>query len=48
MGGSRRRLKKTAPKVKVGLLKRKKNEKARLPLDVIEHKPGYEERLHKQ
>jgi len=48
MGGSRRRLKKTAPKVKVGLIKRKKNEKARLPLDVVEHKPGFEERLRKQ
>jgi hypothetical protein len=47
MGGSRRRLKKGKPVVKVGLgpLKRKKNEKTRVPLDVTEKRPHLEKRL---
>ncbi|KXZ51862.1 hypothetical protein GPECTOR_11g3 [Gonium pectorale] len=34
MGGSRRRLKKSAPKVRNGLVKRKKDEKTKLPLEL--------------
>lgn len=45
MGRSRRRMKKTAPKVKVGVVKRKKNQKAITPQELTEARPGLEKRL---
>ncbi len=47
MGGSRRRLKKTAPKVRVGLgpLKRKRTDKTKLPLELAQDKPSMPKRL---
>jgi hypothetical protein len=46
MGGSRRRLKRNAPKVKVGVVKRKKNSKAQVPVELLEQRPDLEKRLN--
>ncbi|GAX83597.1 hypothetical protein CEUSTIGMA_g11022.t1 [Chlamydomonas eustigma] len=48
MAGSRRRLKKDKPKVKVGLAasKRKRSEKSKTPLEVAELRPSLEKRLN--
>ncbi len=48
MGGSRRRLKKNAPKVRNGLLKRKRDEKTKLPLEIAFNDPALEKRLRKR
>ena len=45
MGGSRRKLKRNAPKVRVGRLKRKKNEKTRVPLEIAQERLSLEKRL---
>lgn len=46
MGGSRRRLKKGKPKVRVGVVKRKKNVKAEVPLEVLNGRPDLAKRLN--
>eukprot|EP00882_Tetradesmus_deserticola_P010806 GHRQ01011416.1.p2 GENE.GHRQ01011416.1~~GHRQ01011416.1.p2 ORF type:complete len:196 (+),score=75.08 GHRQ01011416.1:250-837(+) len=46
MGGSRRRLKRNAPKVKVGVVKRKKNSKAQVPVELLEQRPDLQKRLN--
>jgi nucleolar protein 16 len=46
MGGSRRRLKRNAPKVKVGVVKRKKNSKAQVPVELLEQRQDLEKRLN--
>jgi len=48
MAGSRRRLKKDKPKVKVGIAasKRKRSEKSKIPLEVAELRPSLEKRLN--
>jgi hypothetical protein len=46
MGGSRRRLKRNAPKVKVGVIKRKKISKAQVPVELLEQRPDLEKRLN--
>ncbi|KAF5841655.1 ribosome biogenesis protein Nop16 [Dunaliella salina] len=46
MGGSRRRLKKNQPKVKVGVQKRKKIDKTRVPLEISQHRPQIPKRLN--
>lgn len=46
MGGSRRRLKRNAPKVKVGVIKRKKTERTRVPLEVTEQRTDIQKKLH--
>ena len=47
MAGSRRRLKKTRSKVKVGVNKyTKKTEKSKLPLELSEQRPDVEKRLN--
>ncbi|GBF93672.1 hypothetical protein Rsub_06775 [Raphidocelis subcapitata] len=48
MGRSRRRLKKTAPKVKVGVVKRNKTQKAKLPTELREQRPDVEKRLNQK
>ncbi|GLC41157.1 hypothetical protein PLESTB_001797200 [Pleodorina starrii] len=48
MGGSRRRLKKNAPKVRNGLVKRKKDEKTKLPLEIAFDDPALVKRLKKK
>ncbi|KIZ06256.1 hypothetical protein MNEG_1701 [Monoraphidium neglectum] len=48
MGRSRRRMKKTAAKVKVGVVKRKKNQKAKLPKELTEARPDVEKRLQQK
>ncbi|KAG1671364.1 hypothetical protein FOA52_002974 [Chlamydomonas sp. UWO 241] len=47
MAGSRRRLKRNAPKVKVGgaAARRKQTEKTKVPLEVTENRPGAQKRL---
>jgi len=45
MGRSRRKMKKTAPKVKVGIVKRKKTQKAIMPKELTEGRPDVERRL---
>jgi hypothetical protein len=47
MGGSRRRLKKNRPKVKVGVSKRKKIEKTKVPLEVRHQHDDIQKRLDK-
>eukprot|EP00877_Chromochloris_zofingiensis_P002482 jgi/Chrzof1/12234/Cz06g26150.t1 len=47
MAGSRRKLKRTSPKVQVGIKKRKKNQKASVPLEVAENRPDLCKRLNK-
>lgn len=47
MAGSRRRLKKTQAKVKVGVIKRKKIQKTRLPAEVTEGRQDLQKRLDK-
>ena len=47
MGGSRRRLKKNRPKVKVGVIKRKKIQKTKLPLELKEQREDIKKRLDK-
>lgn len=39
MGGSRRKLKKNLPKQRVGVVKRKKNQKAPVPLEILDLQP---------
>lgn len=46
MGGSRRRLKRNAPKVKVGIVKTKKNVKAKLPLEVLDERQDLHKKLN--
>lgn len=48
MGRSRRRMKKTAPKVKVGVVKRKKTQKAKLPKELTDGRPDVEKRLQQK
>ena len=48
MGGSRRRSKKYRTKVRVGVIKRKKTQKAQLPAEVTAHKPQLQQRLNKR
>lgn len=47
MGGSRRRLKRDKPKVKVGVQKRKKIDKALTPKDILQGNMDLEKRLKK-
>jgi len=46
MGGSRRRLKRNAPKVKVGVVKTKKNVKAKAPLEVLDERQDVHKKLN--
>jgi hypothetical protein len=46
MGGSRRRLKRNAPKVKVGVVKTKKNVKAKVPLEVLDERQDVHKKLN--
>jgi hypothetical protein len=39
-------LKRNAPKVKVGVVKRKKNSKAQVPVELLEQRPDLEKRLN--
>jgi hypothetical protein len=48
MGGSRRRTKKYRTKVRVGVIKRKKTQKAQLPAEVTAQKPQLQQRLNKR
>lgn len=45
MGGSRRRLKRDKPKVKVGVVKKKKTDKSKIPLELLEGRPSISKRL---
>jgi hypothetical protein len=47
MGGSRRRLKKTRAKVKVGVVKRKKILKTKVPLEVLHKHDDIHKKLDK-
>jgi hypothetical protein len=47
MGGSRRRLKKTRAKVQVGVVKRKKNLKTKVPLEVLHKHDDIAKKLDK-
>ncbi|GFR42551.1 hypothetical protein Agub_g3458 [Astrephomene gubernaculifera] len=47
MGGSRRRLKKNAPKVRNGLIKTRKDEKTKIPLQIAMEYPELKKRLKK-
>jgi hypothetical protein len=47
MGGSRRRLKKTQAKVQVGVIKRKKIQKTKLPLELKQQGDDIKKRLDK-
>lgn len=46
MGGSRRRLKRTRRKVRVGVVKRKANVKAQVPLELADGRQDVQERLN--
>eukprot|EP00775_Hariotina_reticulata_P013310 gene13310-13439_t len=46
MGGSRRRLKRNAPKVQVGVVKTKKNVKAKLPMEVLDERQDLHKKLN--
>ncbi len=46
MGGSRRKLKKRKSKVKVGVVKRSKTKKSRVPRAVKGEQPAVEQRLN--
>lgn len=48
MGRSRRRMKKTATKVKVGVVKRKKIQKAKVPKELTEGRADVEKRLNQK
>jgi len=48
MGGSRRKLKRDKPKVKVGGVKRDKTRKAQLPAELLAQHPDIERKLHKK
>lgn len=48
MGSSLRRSKKTRAKVKVGVVKTKKNQKAKLPKEVTEQRSDVHKRLHQR
>ena len=45
MGGSRRKLKRGKSKVRVGVVKRKKNTKAQVPLEVLDQRAHVQEKL---
>ncbi|GLI63947.1 hypothetical protein VaNZ11_007110 [Volvox africanus] len=48
MGGSRRKLKRNAPKVRNGVVKRKSDKKTKIPLDIAFGNPALETRLNKK
>jgi hypothetical protein len=48
MGGSRRKLKRDKPKVKVGGVKKDKTRKAQLPAELLAQHPDIERKLHKK
>ncbi|GIL71769.1 hypothetical protein Vretimale_793 [Volvox reticuliferus] len=48
MGGSRRKLKRNAPKVRNGVVKRKRDQKTKIPLDIAFGNPALEARLNKK